>query len=173
MRILLVWKNSWEAALFPTTIISRNREASKYLQKCTAVYRHHFPVEQSDSVHYVDAVRLFNDADQGLFKDVDDPIILSVLNCKMSTSPHASIAPTSLLQENWTNSWAATYNNCDIWRSSHLNHLQQPPLHGDHLWSLNGAHSACSIPFVPTNLETHLVLSVRRKMDLEQEDALE
>ena len=30
-------------------------------------------------MHYVDAVRLFNDADQGLFKDVDDPIILSVL----------------------------------------------------------------------------------------------
>ncbi|KAL6329632.1 hypothetical protein AAG906_022853 [Vitis piasezkii] len=26
--------------------------------------------------------------------------LLAVLNCKMSTSPHASIAPTSLLQEN-------------------------------------------------------------------------
>lgn len=63
---------------FLTTIISRNREVSKYLQKCTAVYKHHFPIEQSDSLHYVDAVRLFND-NQGLFKDVDISIILTVL----------------------------------------------------------------------------------------------
>ena len=44
----------------------------------------------------------------------------------------------SRLQENGTNVWTVTYNNCDIQRSSHLDHPYQPLMYG-HLLSLKNA----------------------------------